>query len=76
MRAEISLIHINVVAALSQSLDLFVFFSNLLFNGVCRVIVDIAYYYFSFMIYETHLAFFFFLNSCLLFENKKGGYLI
>jgi hypothetical protein len=64
MRADISLIHINIVAALNQSLDYLGFCSDFLFNGVCRVIVDIAYYYFPFMIYETH------------FENKKGRYLI
>jgi hypothetical protein len=57
MRSEISLIHINIVVALNQSLDFLGFFSDFLFNGVCRVIVDIAYYYFSFMIYETHLVF-------------------
>jgi hypothetical protein len=45
------------VVALNQSLDFLGFFSDFLFNGVCRVIVDIAYYYFSFMIYETHLVF-------------------
>jgi len=75
MTAEISLIPIIIVVALNQSLDFLGFCSDFSFNGVCRVIVDIAYYYFSFMIYETHLVFFF-LNSCLLFENKKGGYLI
>jgi hypothetical protein len=64
------------VVVLNKSLDFLGFFSDFLFNGVCRVIVDIAYYYFPFMIYETHLGFFLFLNSCLLFENKKGGYLI
>ena len=57
MRAEISLIHINIVEALNQSLDYLGFCSDFLFNGICRVIVDIAYYYFLIMIYETHLDF-------------------
>ena len=60
MRTEISLININIVVVLYQSLNYLGFCSDILLNEVCRVIVDIAYCY----------------VSSLFFENKKGGYLI